>query len=284
MILRKIAEIILRSNLRGGTRFTLLLARNFASLQSIPIKLPNGDSLIVDLRLLSTHNLMIGKVPEIAEQQVMRNLVKEGMFAIDIGAHVGVHTILLSKLVERGRVWAFEPQPDCLPSLRQTVATLSNVVLFTLALSDKKGETEFYIAEHRPMSGLSNWTASSKKIKCQTATLDELVEKENHPPDFIKCDIEGAELLCFRGARKTLDRKQAPIMLFEANEAAHGLGFEINDAFDFLKNLENAKYSFFEILPEGDLIEIKLLRHMRSNILAIPQSKLEILGEGGAFR
>ena len=280
MLLRKFVEIVLRSGMRGSTRLTLLLARNVVSLQSILVKLPNNDSLVIDLRLLSAHPLLIGKVPEIAEQRIIRSIVREEMFVVDIGAHVGVHTILLAKLVGKGRVWAFEPQPDCLPALCQTVASLANVTLFPVALSDRKGEVEFYIAEHRPMSGLSNWTANSKKITCQTSTLDELLEGENHVPDFIKCDIEGAELLCFRGARKTLDRREAPILLFEANEAAHGLGFEINAAFDFLKNLENAKYAFFEIQPDGDLIEMESLRHLRSNVLAVPQSKIEILSKG----
>lgn len=278
MILRKIAEVILNSNVRGRTRLTMFLARNFASLQNIPVKFSNDINLVVDLRLLSTHDLLVGRIPEIAEQQIMRSIVKEGMFAIDIGAHVGIHTVLLASLTGKsGQVWAFEPQPDCLPSLSQTVADLPNVTLFPVALSDKKGEVEFYIAEHRSMSGLSNWTVSGEKVTCQTNALDELIANEKRAPGFIKCDIEGAELLCFRGAHKTLDRRLAPIILFEANEAAHGLGFQISDAFDFLKNLKNAEYSFFEIQPNGELFEIKSLRHQRSNILAVPQLKIETL-------
>jgi hypothetical protein len=127
------------------------------------------------------------------------------------------------------------------------------------------------------MSGLSNWTENSRKIICQTNTLDELLAEENRIPDFIKCDIEGAELLCFRGANKTLDREQAPILLFEANEAAQALGFEISDAFNFLKNLTKPNYSFFEIHPDGALHKIDSLRYQRSNILAVPQSKIESL-------
>lgn len=254
---------------------TLFLGRKFPSLQNLWIELPNGSRLVIDLQLLSTHDLLVGNTPEVAEQRVMSQLVKDDMFVVDIGAHVGVHTVFLAALAKNGQVWAFEPQPDCLPVLEQTVAVLPNVRLYPYALSDKKGKAEFYIAKHRPMSGLSNWTATSRKIECLTYTLDELIEEENKTPDFIKCDIEGAELLCFRGARKTLDRRLAPILLFEANEAARGLGFKISEAFDFLSGLENPNYVFFEIQQDGEVIRIDSLLHLRSNILAIPLSKLE---------
>jgi FkbM family methyltransferase len=255
----------------------MFLARNFASLQNVLVELQSGDSLVLDLRILTAHNLLIGNSTELAEQKIIECIVKKGTFAIDIGAHCGIYTVLLARLVGTGNLWAFEPQPDCLPSLRETVARLPNTRLFPVALSEKKGEVEFYVAEERSMSGLSNWTENSRKIICQTNTLDELLAEENRIPDFIKCDIEGAELLCFRGANKTLDREQAPILLFEANEAAQALGFEISDAFNFLKNLTKPNYSFFEIHPDGALHKIDSLRYQRSNILAVPQSKIESL-------
>jgi FkbM family methyltransferase len=53
---------------------------------------------------------------------------------------------------------------------------------------------------------------------CEERRLDDLTTANCIPrPDFIKCDVEGAELKVFQGASKTLDCVDAPIILFEAN-------------------------------------------------------------------
>ncbi|HEY8558964.1 MAG TPA: FkbM family methyltransferase [Pyrinomonadaceae bacterium] len=275
MILRKIVKTALWSGLRGKTRLTMFLAHNFSSLQALPIKLPHGETLFADLRLVSTHDLVLGKIVEKNEQSLMQKIVKPGMFVIDIGAHVGVHTVWLSKLVgEEGQVWAFEPQPDCLPSLTKTVDNLPNTKLFPVALSDKNGVVEFYVAKEQSMSGLSNWTSEGTKIECQTRKLDDFLSDEEKVPDFIKCDIEGAEVLCFKGAIKLLSKENAPILLFEENESAFGLGFQVNEAINFLKELKAPEYSFFELENNARLSRIETSRKPHANILAVPKTRI----------
>ncbi len=58
-------------------------------------------------------------------------------------------------------------------------------------------------------------------------------------PHFIKCDVEGAELSVFKGAIKTLDRTDAPVLLFELNtKAAAAFGSTTSEYFDLLRSLK----------------------------------------------
>lgn len=92
-------------------------------------------------------------------------------------------------------------------------------------------------------------------------------------PQFIKCDSEGAELLIFRGALKTLDRVNAPVLLFEVNKkAARSFGIETEQYFSELGKLKYPKYEFFEVLPD----KIKPLENRKieyTNVIAVPRER-----------
>lgn len=274
-MLLTIIKLALKSGLRGRTRFTMLMARTFPQLRNVPLEMPHGNDLYLDLRLVMTHDLLVGKLIEEDEQKVMKRFVKVGMTVYDVGAYVGLHTTFLSSLVgETGSVIAFEPQPHLLDSLQNTVSRLDNAKLFCFALSDKNEKISFFIAKEQSMSSLSDWTGEGTRIEVETFRLDDIVEKESlPPPDLIKCDVEGAEILCFRGGRETLETAQ-PMLLFESlAEATKNLGFSQNDVFEFLKNLKNPNYRFFEIQNKGGLIEISKPLSAYTNILALPQSR-----------
>jgi hypothetical protein len=95
-------------------------------------------------------------------------------------------------------------------------------------------------------------------------------------PHFIKCDVEGAELKVFRGGKETLDRTDAPVILFEAGpESAGGFGFAMTDAADFLLGLPRPGYELFEVLGGGTLRHVRPadLKPQNQNVLAVPRSR-----------
>lgn len=276
----KLLGLYHRTGIRGSYRLTLALGHRFERFQSYPIETGNG-TLFADLRIASSHGILAWSNGRSGEARVMQNLVGEGDIVYDIGAHFGLYTLLLSRLAgETGTVYAFEPNPELLSSLRMTVEPLRNVKLFPLALSDTQGTVDLFVPEDASMASLNDWTkgvgGNVHKVVCEKARLDELIKKENIPvAQFIKCDVEGAEISVFLGAREMLDRSDAPILLFEVNRnAAKAFGNEPSSYFDFLKSLESARFVFFEVLMEGikplESVEIEY-----ANILAIPESKLD---------
>ena len=274
-----------------------MLARRLKSLQEVPIQIADWPPIYVDLRLMNSHYWFLGtpfasSPIEIDEQMVMRRFVAEGDVVFDIGANLGVHTVLLSRLAgASGRVFAFEPNPELHPTLALTIEGMPNATLCRYALSDDDGQATFFVPRDHAMGSLSDWTAlesmtdlrkklalgKARPITVQQHRIDDLVANGILPrPDFIKCDVEGAELKVFRGAVNTLDRIDAPVILFEAGpESAGGFGLAMTDAADFLGSLPHPGYQFFEIGNGGELRSVhpSNLKKQNQNVLAVPREQ-----------
>lgn len=268
-----------RTGLRGSYRITKLLSSHFASLQSLPIQTPSGI-LYADMRISSAHGLLANPQSQSGEDLAMRRFVSSGDVAFDIGAHLGLYTLVLSELVgASGKVFAFEPNAELLPSLKQTVQNLTNVELHDTALSDLTGSAKLFVPEDKSMASMTDWTngigGDVHTVTCRMETIDDLISSgELAFPDFIKCDVEGAELAVFRGARKTLDREDGPVILFEVNsKAASGFGIETDASLEFIQSLSNPRYKVFEVLPSG-LRELPNEIPDYTNVVAIPAARL----------
>jgi FkbM family methyltransferase len=273
-----------------------MLARRVKSLQAVPIQIADWPAIYVDLRLMNSHFWLIGtpfadSPIELDEQIVMRRFISEGDTVFDIGANLGVHTALLAQLAGTGgRVFAFEPNPDLLPTLALTIEGMPNAALLRFALSDEDHEATFYVPRDHAMGSLSDWTATepmhelretlalgkARAITVLQQRMDDVVGRGLLPlPNFIKCDVEGAELKVFRGGKETLDRA-APVILFEAGpESAGGFALEMTAAADFLANLSRPGYQFFAISSGGTLQRIRPfdLEKRNQNVLAVPRGE-----------
>src|SRR5687767_10564146 len=223
--LTRILALYHRTGLRGSTRLFDVLSQRISSMHCVPIPV-EGGVLYADLRLSTARGILADPTCRSGEDRVMRRFVREGHSVFDIGAHLGFYTILLSSLVgKKGTVYAFEPNPEMLPSLRKTIASLPNTDLREIALSDVSGEIELHIPEDASMASIANWTNGiGGKVhiqNCKTETIDHLIENGSISlPNFIKCDVEGAELNVFRGGARAIDRNDAPVILFELNRKA----------------------------------------------------------------
>ena len=136
------------------------MARHFRSLQAAPIVFRDREPVFVDLRLEGTHEWLAGSPwstspIETGEQRLLSRVTRSGDIVFDIGANIGLHTGLLSRLVgPTGRVYAFEPNPLLASCLERTVAGLSNARLYGVALSHTEADAVLYIPV-RPHHGQS---------------------------------------------------------------------------------------------------------------------------------
>lgn len=74
--------------------------------------------------------------------QILQGLLRPGDIAVDVGAHVGTHTVALSLAVgPTGTVHAFEAQPALVEALQINTQSVSNVVLHTNVVGDADGES-----------------------------------------------------------------------------------------------------------------------------------------------
>jgi FkbM family methyltransferase len=161
------------------------------------------------------HRCWIGFYEYKKQRWISREVRPNSVF-LDIGANVGFYSLLASKLVGSGKVFAFEPAPRNVSYLRKHLALnrVTNVEVLAIAVSDRNGISSFETEETGFMCHLS----SEGKITVPTATLDSLVEEGKVlPPDYVKMDIEGAELLALRGGSRTFQRFRPVLFL-----ATHG--------------------------------------------------------------
>jgi FkbM family methyltransferase len=281
--LARLIRAHLRSNLRGQTRLTNLLADKISSLSAIPITFADRAPVYMDLRTPATQEWLKGSPwesspQEIEEQNVMRRFVHRGDTVFDIGAHLGLHTALLSRLVgERGQIYAFEPNRQLRRLLTRTTEALKNAEVLPYALSAATGDAELFVPLAHDSTGSlrewqKDWAGEMFAMVCEQRRLDELSLPQ---PQFVKCDVEGAELEVFRGAEKMLDRSDAPVLLFEANEwAAQAFGATAAAAGDFLMSLPKAHYRLYFLQPDGRLTKEKEHDQSYWSMVALPEDRV----------
>ncbi|MBV9328298.1 MAG: FkbM family methyltransferase [Chloroflexi bacterium] len=152
-------------------------------------------------------------------QRLMVRHVAPGSVAYDIGANIGIHTLLLSRLVGRdGQVYAFEPVPALYDRLCENVRlnrSLPAARPVQLALGEQSGTAAFYTGHH---AGAGHLAASGPpigdRIDVTTRVLDEFVYRDHHaPPGFVKIDVEGAEGSVLAGAEQVLSNARPIVMV-----------------------------------------------------------------------
>jgi FkbM family methyltransferase len=155
--------------------------------------------------------------------EIMKLVLRPKSNCVDVGCHVGA---VLRPMLSRspwGLHFAFEPLPQLYSGLASSLAGRNNVLLFDIALSDKMGTSSFqHVVSNPAYSGFRERTYDRpneqlEEIVVRTAPLDYIVPP-NITIDFMKVDVEGAELQVFQGAIATIKRSR-PTIVFE-----HGLG------------------------------------------------------------
>jgi len=162
--------------------------------------------------------------PEVVEE--LRKYIDPNKDALDIGANVGLFTILLASLLsEDRRVLAVEPTPGALSCLKKNIEAHNlngKVILFEGVMAENRGQTILNVIENREeYSSLLKLVSSEihnekvKEIEIPVETIDQLVKQHNLTPGLIKIDTEGAELRVLQGAFQTI-MNYRPVILCEA--------------------------------------------------------------------
>ena len=160
--------------------------------------------------------------PEV--QAALRKYLRAGMTVFDIGANIGFFSLLAARLVgATGRVTAFEADPEIVERLRENVVRNQGAPISIEAKAVWSSSSPVFFARAdakvSPDRGLGHVMDNDAErlapgtIRVEAVSVDEYVRKSG-PPDFIKCDVEGAEVEVFRGAEKLLNER-SPLILCE---------------------------------------------------------------------
>lgn len=189
-------------------------------------------------------------------------LPKNGVI-LDIGANIGLYSALYAQYLKHKspKIYAIEAVKQNFDYLNENISQngFTNIETFQIALGDKAGELSFYLPDADYVGNLvgSNVLDGDEKSreeksgftqKVKMVTLDEWsIDQDLKRCDFMKIDIEGAELLAFKGASEFL-AKFRPVIQCEYNKRwleATGASFS-----DLLSLFEKLKYKAY--IEDGD--------------------------------
>jgi len=152
------------------------------------------------------------------------SMIPEDGVVLDVGANIGVMTVLLARKCKQGKVFSFEPIPENFNTLTRVCRTfgLENVYLHQLALGDKTGELVMIMPEDGSvMHGLSHAVDEPMaddhggvKYLVKQDRLDNLQDIFNGRVTAIKIDVENFENFVFYGAIELL-KKHHPVIYTE---------------------------------------------------------------------
>ena len=227
------------------------------------------------------------------ELELLPLAVRAGETALDVGANFGLYSHHLSRL-RRVRVYAFEPVPYTFRTLRLVARLLrfKNVELVEKGCSDRAGRITFTVpvqasgavaAGQAYIGGRDDsregkekqvrWTGT-RDVTAEVVALDEFLP-EGEPVTLFKCDIEGAELLAFRGAERTIDR-HLPTVICEINPwFLEGFGLALGELLGFFDARGYGLYHYRDEGGRGRLREVAAGEVVEDNYVFIHPSRLE---------
>ena len=196
------------------------------------------------------------------EEEILKHFNPNmGDTVIDIGAHLGRYTLISANRVGKsGKVISIEANPVVLKKLKKNIELngLTNTTSLNFAVYSKKTKIKLFF----PNEGLKNTIyntivsdrfTSEKFIEVNADTLDNILYYTGIKVDninWIKIDVEGAELEVLKGAHNILSKSKDIAILIEIHNLAEGRNLYEN-IMDLLKTY-NFKIEFENIYEGGE--------------------------------
>ena len=196
-----------------------------------------GDKRIACLDALNFHSY------ETDELEMQYSLISKNDVIFDIGGNYGWYALHLSKKFPLSKIYSFEPISYTYDIFLKNIKinNSNNILVHNFGLSDKVGNFSFYYDPNLSVNASLNNVSESKnavEIKCKVDTLDDFVQDNNiNKIDFIKCDIEGAELFALKGSIKTLKKHKPKLFIEMLRKWSSKFNYIPNDIILLLKNL-----------------------------------------------
>jgi len=197
--------------------------------------------------------------------KTVKRIVKKGDVVLDIGAHIGYYTLILARLVgEKGKVFAFEPEPNNFALLKKNVEAngYKNVVLIKKAVSDKSQKLKLYLCENSGTHRIHTTKDSYASVAIDAVKLDDYFKADKskshgqaykNKVDFVKMDIEGAESSAIKGMKALLQKnKKIKLMVEFYPKMLAGFGVKPEE---YLGLLEKQGFKFYDLDEEENRIK-----------------------------
>ena len=227
-VFRFLSEILPESKFKEHLKSVLyegkwkLLLKNWESIDGrLILEFENGLKLVSNVYrredlLGMLHEIFVGNV------YTRFHPLETGDTVVDVGANIGVFTILAAKSVgETGRVIAIEPERKNLKDLRNNLKIngLKNVSVVPKGLWNRREKKKLYLKADARAHTLVGKSSLGDAEEIEVDTLDNILEELGVTRvDFIKMDIEGAEIQALEGMERTLKENDVRLVIAAYHE------------------------------------------------------------------
>ncbi len=188
----------------------------------------NGTKIYLDRFTYMGGSIFWTGFHHLNEALFLKNILKSNMSFVDIGANQGEFSLIAASILSSGKILSFEPvsQQRALLEKNKIINNFKQIEIYSFGLGNKNSELPIYTSantslHHGRHEGLSSLYSSSDRNILQEViqikVFDDLFFNDLDRLDFIKIDIEGAELFALEGMVKRI-QKFKPIILIEINE------------------------------------------------------------------
>lgn len=283
-LLITIAKFIRKCHIRGMDRILRILyspeSREHNYISTV-IDYDDGVKININTSSFIEWEIFFKGIYEPHIEGYLKRALRPGLVAVDVGANVGIHTIVMAKRVgPEGQVFAFEPNPIVFSRLSENIKlnNFTNIVPFKYALSDMHGSIILHtFRDGLPRQGMSGFYTNVPEnervdVPVDVATFDSLVETLNiKQMDLVKIDTEGNDFKVLRGMQKSIARFRPEIIFEYLRDEWGRSGHTWEDALEFFTNLN---YSLCAITNKEIAPILGAVPPNSDNILARPKKIL----------
>ena len=235
---------------------------------------------------------------------LFQQYLQPGMTVLDIGAHVGYYSRLSAQLIgDQGKVFAFEPHPNTRTYLQKNTRSYPNITIAPVAVSDEAGSAELFDYLMMSASGSLQYDPTMAELQqsqlgeqdvapriqenfpVRKYTVDKVVvddylnQRGIEQVDFIKMDIEGAELGALRGMKNIILQSPGLHLVMEYNpRALQSFGHEPEQAL-----LEIIGYGFDQVWIVHETGELAPFQQEPEEIAKLTNNLMQNMGVVNLF-
>lgn len=201
------------------------------------LRCPSGESRVAPLEIMNFGSY------EPEETSLMLSLISDAKVVLDIGANIGWFSLVFARGAPQADIHAFEPIPLFNQYLQENIALNGlegRVFAHQFGFSDDCKSVEYFVDVGNGTNASMRNVADSKTaqvLRGEVVTLDHWASENAIQPDFIKCDVEGAEYLVMKGAKGILASVRPMVFLEMLRKWAKPYGYSPNDIIEFFAKL-----------------------------------------------
>lgn len=225
------------------------------------------------LRFPANWSRYYGNEYEADNYHFVESNLKEGMHLIDIGAHIGLFSVIVSKQVGKsGKVVCLEPTPGTFQILSKTLRLnhCANVKPLQAAAGEKPGKATFYVDNNVEGANSNSLVLNRSKdrvkgYEVEVKSIDQICTEEALRPSLIKIDAEGAELDVLKGGLNTFKIIRPLIILGLHPNFISNKGDSLQEIWDLIEScnyrviFEGKQLNALQFVSQNDLFDVQLL-------------------------